>query len=81
MATPAIDSAVLTRRGLLAAAAGTLPLSACGPGGPQDQAGAGSSAAPGDQELVIGASLELSGPGAALGASSSSGRWRSPSSR
>ncbi|WP_406038101.1 ABC transporter substrate-binding protein [Micromonospora sp. NBC_00898] len=67
MATPATESAVLTRRGVLAAAAGTLLPSACGPAGPQDQASAGSSAAAGGHELVGGASLELSGLGAALG--------------
>ncbi|MGW4501255.1 ABC transporter substrate-binding protein [Micromonospora sp. NPDC004336] len=57
---------MLTRRGLLAATAGTLLLSACGRGEP----GTGDpvrTVAPGGQELLIGVSLELTGPGAALG--------------
>ncbi|MGR6317163.1 ABC transporter substrate-binding protein [Micromonospora soli] len=66
MATSAFDSTVLTRRGVLAAAASTLLLTACGQPGqrPDDAAG---SRAPDDHELVVGASLELTGPGAALG--------------
>ncbi|MGK5675859.1 ABC transporter substrate-binding protein [Micromonospora sp. URMC 106] len=66
MATSATGPAVLTRRGLLAATAGTLLLSACGRG----EAGEGDpvrTVAPGGQELLIGVSLELTGPGAALG--------------
>ncbi|MCW3840128.1 ABC transporter substrate-binding protein [Micromonospora yasonensis] len=66
MATPAIDSSVLTRRGVLAAAASTLLLTACGRPGQQPD-DAASSTAPAGQELVIGASLELTGKGAALG--------------
>ncbi|MEV0002499.1 ABC transporter substrate-binding protein [Micromonospora sp. NPDC050980] len=66
MATPAIDSTVLTRRGVLAAAAGGLLLAGCGPQGQRPDEGA-SSSAPGDQNLIVGASLELSGRGAALG--------------
>ncbi|QLQ39223.1 ABC transporter substrate-binding protein [Micromonospora robiginosa] len=65
MATPAFDSTVLTRRGVLAAAAGSLLLAGCGPQGQRPDAG-GNSSAPGDQNLVVGASLELSGRGAAL---------------
>ncbi|MFG3709853.1 ABC transporter substrate-binding protein [Micromonospora sp. NPDC047730] len=66
MATSATNPSVLTRRGLLAATAGSLLLSACGRG----DAAEGDpvrTAAPGGQELLIGASLELTGPGAALG--------------
>jgi branched-chain amino acid transport system substrate-binding protein len=53
----------LTRRGLLGAAAGGLLLTACGPG-PQAQVGDTLSPGP---ELHVGASLELSGQGAAFG--------------
>ncbi|MFG2053665.1 ABC transporter substrate-binding protein [Micromonospora sp. NPDC048930] len=67
MATPAFDSSVLTRRGVLAAAASTLLLTACGQPGQRPDDRAVSSAAPGGQELVVGASLELTGKGAALG--------------
>ncbi|MGC5332999.1 ABC transporter substrate-binding protein [Micromonospora sp. DT62] len=66
MATSANGPSVFTRRGLLAATAGTLLLSACG----RDEPGGGDRAttvAPGGQELLIGVSLELTGPGAALG--------------
>ncbi|WP_233601079.1 MULTISPECIES: ABC transporter substrate-binding protein [Micromonospora] len=57
---------MFTRRGVLAAAASTLLLTACGqPGQRPDDAA--SSTAPGGQELVVGASLELTGRGAALG--------------
>ncbi|PTA45690.1 ABC transporter substrate-binding protein [Micromonospora sp. RP3T] len=66
MATPAFDSTVLTRRGVLAVAAGSLLLAGCGPQGQRPDEG-GSSSAPGDQNLVVGVSLELSGRGAALG--------------
>ncbi|MCZ7439842.1 ABC transporter substrate-binding protein [Micromonospora sp. WMMC241] len=66
MATPAFDSTMLTRRGVLAAAAGSLLLAGCGPQGQRPDDGA-SSSAPGDQNLVVGVSLELSGRGAALG--------------
>ncbi|MFG1674290.1 ABC transporter substrate-binding protein [Micromonospora sp. NPDC049282] len=66
MATPAFDSTVLTRRGVLAAAAGSLLLAGCGPQGQRPDEGA-SSSAPGDQNLVVGVSLELSGRGGALG--------------
>ncbi|MGW5671185.1 ABC transporter substrate-binding protein [Micromonospora sp. NPDC003776] len=67
MATPAFDSSVLTRRGVLAAAASTLLLTACGRPGERPGDPAASSTAPGGQELVVGASLELTGRGAALG--------------
>ncbi|WBB72886.1 ABC transporter substrate-binding protein [Micromonospora sp. WMMD1128] len=66
MATPAFDSTVLTRRGVLTAAAGSLLLAGCGPQGQRPDEGA-ASGAPGDQDMVVGASLELSGRGAALG--------------
>ncbi|MFI7071203.1 ABC transporter substrate-binding protein [Micromonospora sediminicola] len=66
MATPAFDSTVLTRRGVLAAAAGSLLLAGCGPQGQRPGDG-GTSSAPGDQDLFVGASLELSGRGATLG--------------
>ncbi|GGM25185.1 branched-chain amino acid ABC transporter substrate-binding protein [Micromonospora sonchi] len=64
MATPATGPSVLTRRGVLAAAAGTLLLGACGRDGEPE---ATVIRATGGPELVIGATLELSGPGAALG--------------
>ncbi|SCF43678.1 branched-chain amino acid transport system substrate-binding protein [Micromonospora purpureochromogenes] len=67
MATPAIDSSVLTRRGVLTATASSLLLSACGQGQPQDEAESSGSASPGGPELLIGVSLELTGRGAALG--------------
>ncbi|SCG51758.1 amino acid/amide ABC transporter substrate-binding protein, HAAT family (TC 3.A.1.4.-) [Micromonospora humi] len=57
---------MLTRRGVLAAAAGSLLLAGCGPQGQRPDDGT-SSSAPGDQNLVVGVSLELSGRGAALG--------------
>ncbi|MFG1776243.1 ABC transporter substrate-binding protein [Micromonospora sp. NPDC049051] len=66
MATTATGTRALTRRGLLAATAGALLLSACGRG----EAGQGDpvrTVGPGGQELLIGVSLELTGPGAALG--------------
>ncbi|WFE38370.1 ABC transporter substrate-binding protein [Micromonospora sp. WMMD998] len=66
MATPAFDCTVLTRRGILTAAAGSLLLAGCGPQGQRPGEGATSSS-PGDQDMVVGASLELSGRGAALG--------------
>lgn len=67
MATPAFDSSALTRRGVLAAAASTLLLAACGRPGQRPDDPAASSTPPGGQELVVGASLELTGRGAALG--------------
>ncbi|WP_446212611.1 ABC transporter substrate-binding protein [Micromonospora sp. IBSANI012] len=67
MATPAIGSSVLTRRGVLTATASSLLLSACGQAQPQDEAEPDGSASPGGPELLIGASLELTGRGAALG--------------
>ncbi|MEH0935201.1 ABC transporter substrate-binding protein [Micromonospora psammae] len=67
MATPAIDPSLLTRRGMLAATAGTLLLGGCGQGATQGRAEPGDSASPGGPELLIGVSLELSGRGAALG--------------
>ncbi|MEU5786471.1 ABC transporter substrate-binding protein [Micromonospora purpureochromogenes] len=67
MATPAIDSSVLTRRGVLTATASSLVLSACGQAQPQDEAEPDGSASPGGPELLIGVSLELTGRGVALG--------------
>ncbi|MFD6665771.1 ABC transporter substrate-binding protein [Micromonospora chalcea] len=67
MATPAFDSTVLTRRGVLAAAAGSLLLAGCAPQGQRPDDGP-SSSAPSDQDLIVGASLELTGAGALLGA-------------
>ncbi|WP_238451625.1 ABC transporter substrate-binding protein [Micromonospora sp. 4G55] len=67
MATPAIDSSVLTRRGVLTATASSLLLGACGQAQPQDEAEPDGSASPGGPELLIGVSLELTGRGAALG--------------
>ncbi|MDG4793373.1 ABC transporter substrate-binding protein [Micromonospora sp. WMMD1082] len=64
MATPVTGPSVLTRRGVLAAAAGTLLLGACGREGRREEAVIRPT--PG-HELVVGATLELSGPGAALG--------------
>ncbi|SCE75259.1 ABC transporter substrate-binding protein [Micromonospora mirobrigensis] len=66
MATPAIHPSTLTRRGLLAATAGSLLLSGCGRDD-QGEPRTGGSRAPDNREIVVGASLELSGPGAALG--------------
>lgn len=62
MAGPAVEAWTLSRRGLLAAAATTL-VAACGR--EENKAGPSGSDV---RELVIGASLELSGIGAALGA-------------
>ncbi|SBT51753.1 amino acid/amide ABC transporter substrate-binding protein, HAAT family (TC 3.A.1.4.-) [Micromonospora auratinigra] len=58
---------MLTRRGVLAAAAGSLLLSACGQPGQRPDDGTPGSAAPDRHELVVGASLELTGRGAAHG--------------
>ncbi|MEU0151602.1 ABC transporter substrate-binding protein [Micromonospora fulviviridis] len=66
MATPAFDSSLLTRRSILAAAAGSLLLAGCGQQGERPD-GESSASAPGNQDLVVGASLELTGRGAALG--------------
>ncbi|MEV0154824.1 ABC transporter substrate-binding protein [Micromonospora sp. NPDC050686] len=66
MATPGKHPSTLTRRGLLAATAGGLLLSGCGRG-EQGQPRTGGSRAPAEQEIVVGASLELSGRGAAMG--------------
>ncbi|MFU8870720.1 ABC transporter substrate-binding protein [Micromonospora sp. SL4-19] len=67
MATPVFGSSVLTRRGILAAAAGTLLLTACGQQDQQPDGRTAGTTAPGDHELVIGVNLELTGRGAALG--------------
>ncbi|MET8906722.1 ABC transporter substrate-binding protein [Micromonospora sp. NPDC004551] len=67
MATPAIDSSVLTRRGVLAAAAASLLLAGCGQQGERPGDESSASSAPGNQDLIVGASLELTGRGAALG--------------
>jgi branched-chain amino acid transport system substrate-binding protein len=64
MATPAIGSSALTRRGLLLASTSSLFLAACGRGDENDRSGPTSK---GPQDLAIGASLELTGAGAALG--------------
>lgn len=64
MATPAIGSSALTRRGLLLAGTSTLFLAACGRGDEDDRSGP---TGKGPQDLAIGASLELTGAGAALG--------------
>ncbi|MFC4020659.1 ABC transporter substrate-binding protein [Micromonospora sp. GCM10011542] len=56
---------MLTRRGLLAATAGTLLLGGCGRSGAAD--GSGATPAPTGADLVVGASLELTGAGPALG--------------
>ncbi|RIV39419.1 ABC transporter substrate-binding protein [Micromonospora radicis] len=64
MATPASGPSVLTRRGVLTAAAGTLLLSACGR--ESERTTAVARPTPG-HELVVGATLELTGRGAALG--------------
>jgi branched-chain amino acid transport system substrate-binding protein len=62
MAKPAIGASGLSRRGLFAAAAGTLFTAACG----SDSESTGPNTR-GSQELIIGAILELTGPGAAFG--------------
>ncbi|KAB1911839.1 ABC transporter substrate-binding protein [Micromonospora sp. AMSO31t] len=67
MATAAFDSSVLTRRGVLAAAAGSLLLAGCGQQGERPDEESSASSAPSGQDLVVGASLELTGRGAALG--------------
>ncbi|GIJ08840.1 ABC transporter substrate-binding protein [Micromonospora andamanensis] len=64
MATPVTGPSVITRRGVLAAAAGTLLLGACGRDGERENVV--TRPTPG-HELVVGATLELTGPGAALG--------------
>ncbi|WP_231933338.1 ABC transporter substrate-binding protein [Micromonospora coxensis] len=61
------DSTVLTRRGVLSAAAGALLLGGCAPAGTQDDTEPDGTASPGGPELLIGVSLELTGRGAALG--------------
>ncbi|RKR88601.1 amino acid/amide ABC transporter substrate-binding protein (HAAT family) [Micromonospora pisi] len=63
MARPAIGSSSLTRRGLLVASASSLFLTACGSGDSEVQSGP----TRGPQDLVIGANLELTGAGAAMG--------------
>ncbi|SNT19224.1 branched-chain amino acid transport system substrate-binding protein [Asanoa hainanensis] len=63
MAKPAIGRTQLTRRGLLVATAGTLFTAACG----SDDTNSPGPTTRGSEELIIGASLELTGPGAAHG--------------
>ncbi|WP_320065798.1 ABC transporter substrate-binding protein [Micromonospora sp. RTGN7] len=67
MATPASGPATLDRRKVLAAAAGTLLLTACGRTGAEDGGPTGGATTLGGQDLVLGVSLELTGAGAALG--------------
>lgn len=64
MARPAIGSPALTRRGVLLASASSLFLAACGGGDDKDVQ---SGPTRGPQDLVIGANLELTGAGAAMG--------------
>ncbi|MEV4537389.1 ABC transporter substrate-binding protein [Asanoa sp. NPDC049518] len=63
MAKPAIGRTQLTRRGLLVGTAGTLFTAACG----SDDTNSPGPTTRGSEELIIGASLELTGPGAAHG--------------
>ncbi|GIF64754.1 branched-chain amino acid ABC transporter [Asanoa ishikariensis] len=63
MAKPAIGRTQLTRRGVLVATAGTLLTAACG----SDETNSPGPTTRGSEELIIGASLELTGPGAAHG--------------
>ncbi|MEV4618045.1 ABC transporter substrate-binding protein [Asanoa sp. NPDC049573] len=63
MSKPAIGRAQMTRRGVLVAAAGTLFTAACG----SDETNSPGPTTKGSEELIIGASLELTGPGAAHG--------------
>ncbi|GAA1884976.1 ABC transporter substrate-binding protein [Asanoa iriomotensis] len=63
MAKPAIGRTQMTRRGVLVAAAGTLFTAACG----ADESNSPGPTTRGSEELIIGASLELTGPGAAHG--------------
>jgi branched-chain amino acid transport system substrate-binding protein len=64
MATPAIGASALSRRGLLAVAAGTLFTAACGSN--EDAKNPGPIRR-GSEELIIGAILELTGAAAAFG--------------
>jgi branched-chain amino acid transport system substrate-binding protein len=64
MAKPAIGRARMTRRGVLVAAAGTLFTAACGT---DDESKSPGPTTKGSEELIIGASLELTGPGAVHG--------------
>jgi branched-chain amino acid transport system substrate-binding protein len=59
----AIGRTQMTRRGVLVAAAGTLFTAACG----TDETNSPGPTTRGSEELIIGASLELTGPGAAHG--------------
>ncbi|GIF70511.1 ABC transporter substrate-binding protein [Asanoa siamensis] len=63
MAKPALDRTRITRRGVLVAAAGTLFTAACG----TDESNSPGPTTRGSEELIIGASLELTGPGSAHG--------------
>ena len=63
MATPAIGSSALTRRGMLLASASTLFVAACG----RDDEDVRTGPSRGPLDLAIGASLELTGAGAAMG--------------
>jgi branched-chain amino acid transport system substrate-binding protein len=63
MAKPAFGRTQMSRRGVLVAAAGTLFTAACG----SDDTNSPGPTTKGSEELIIGASLELTGPGAAHG--------------
>ena len=63
MAKPTIGRAQISRRGILVAAAGTLFTAACG----ADDAESPGPTTRGSEELIIGASLELTGAGSAHG--------------
>ncbi|MDG4822782.1 ABC transporter substrate-binding protein [Asanoa sp. WMMD1127] len=64
MSKPALSRVQLSRRGLLVATAGTLFTAACGADDERDSPGPTTR---GSEELIIGASLELTGPGSAHG--------------
>jgi branched-chain amino acid transport system substrate-binding protein len=63
MATAAFNPTALTRRGMLLATASTLLVAACGRSDENGQSGP----TKGPQDLILGASLELTGAGSAMG--------------